>query len=202
MARYVERDVRSDDPDLSPKANRLLTEELREVIGADRVEVPDEREPERAQETPGALLAANRPLLIVTFLAAVVVGGVVALATGSWWALLVAVGLHALGTMVVGAGAIRMTTEVEHVSPSRAPQLEAEGVADPDEKLTELVEEYAGARPRGDREVLAPGFNDREAGADEAPQDATAEQASAITPTGGEGSRPGGGRSAVELLPW
>jgi Flp pilus assembly protein TadB len=202
MAEFVEREVKSDDPDLSPKANCILTEELREVVGTDRVELPAEREPTDAAPTPGALLAANRALIIVTFLAAVVLGGIVGLTTGSWWALIVAVCLHALGTMFVAVGAIRMTTEVEHVSPNRAPLLEAEGVADPDEKLTELVQDYASARPRGEREVLAPGFNERTADADASPQDATAEQASAVTPTGGEGSQPGGGRSAVELPPW
>jgi hypothetical protein len=34
------REVRSDDPSLSPEANRLPTEELREVVGTDRVRVP------------------------------------------------------------------------------------------------------------------------------------------------------------------
>ncbi|HEY4279659.1 MAG TPA: hypothetical protein VGM91_15650 [Conexibacter sp.] len=34
------RPVRSEDPTLSPEANRLLTEELREVVGSDEVELP------------------------------------------------------------------------------------------------------------------------------------------------------------------
>jgi hypothetical protein len=38
--RFVSRDVRADNPNLSPEANRLLTDELREAVGADRVEVP------------------------------------------------------------------------------------------------------------------------------------------------------------------
>ncbi len=35
-----EREVRSDDPSLSPEANRLLTRELRAAVGADWVRVP------------------------------------------------------------------------------------------------------------------------------------------------------------------
>jgi hypothetical protein len=201
MPDYVEREVKSEDPDLSAEANRLLTEELCEAVGAERVEVPADATPGDGTPAPG-FLAANRPLILVTFIAAVVVGGIVSLVTGAWWALLIAVGLHALGTVIVGAGAIRLTTQVEHVSPARATRLEAEGVVDPDEKLTELVEEYAGAKPRGDREVLGAGFNERAADTQGQPAEATAEQASAVTPSGGEGSRPGGGRSAVELLPW
>ncbi len=34
------RFVRSEDPELTPEANRLLTEDLREVVGRDEVEGP------------------------------------------------------------------------------------------------------------------------------------------------------------------
>ena len=34
------REVVSDDPSLSPEANRVLTRELREAVGAERVRVP------------------------------------------------------------------------------------------------------------------------------------------------------------------
>jgi hypothetical protein len=37
------REVVSDDPSLSPEANRILTEEAREAVGADRVRVPRDK---------------------------------------------------------------------------------------------------------------------------------------------------------------
>jgi hypothetical protein len=82
----------------------------------------------------------------VTFLTMVVVGAVVSLATGSWWALIAALGVHALGTLLVAVGAIQLTTEVEHASPQVAARLEAEGVRDADKLLSELVEEFAGTQ--------------------------------------------------------
>jgi len=147
VQRFVQRDVRSEDPGLSPEANRLLTEELREILGADRVEVAADAPPPVTHPGATVLLAGNRPLLVVMFLAGVVVGAIVGLATGSWWALVVAVVLDACATAIVAFGAILLATEVEHVSPGRAVRLEREGVRDPDEKLTELLARYAGARP-------------------------------------------------------
>ena len=74
------------------------------------------------------------------------IGAIVGLATGSAWALVVALVLDACATAIIAFGAILLATEVEHVSPARAFRLEREGVRDPDEKLTELVQQYAGAR--------------------------------------------------------
>src|SRR3978361_1792330 len=90
------RFVRSEDPELTPEANRLLTEELKEVVGRDEVEVPRDT-PRRAQESHAtrsplmATLITNRPLIIVSLLAAVVVGGIVSIATGFYVAVLLAV---------------------------------------------------------------------------------------------------------------
>jgi hypothetical protein len=141
------RPVRSDDPSLSPAANRLLTQELREAIGRDEVVVPagghDPGRDEHAGDSTGAAtVASNRPLIIVTFIGALVVGGIIALVTGQYWAVLVAAALHAIGTLIVAGGALHLTTETEHVSPTVAARLEEEGVADPDRVLSELVEDY------------------------------------------------------------
>src|SRR3954464_934231 len=109
--RTERRFVRSEDPSLTPEANRLLTEEVQEVIGAEEVEVPAGT-PDRAAQrhadhsTFTATLASNRPLLIVTFLAALVVGGIISLATGWYVAVLLAVGVHALCAMLVIFGAV------------------------------------------------------------------------------------------------
>lgn len=109
-------------------------------------------------------LAANATVLLFTFLALVVVGVIVSLATGSWWALVDAVGVHALGTLIAAASAIGLTTEVEHVDPGTAARLEDEGVVDSDRLMTELVEDFAGeTRARGATEVVSTGHNENAA---------------------------------------
>jgi hypothetical protein len=147
-ARRERREVRAADPSLSPAANRVLTEELREVVGGETVEVPADRphaDRERHGARPGLLvgLRANRLVLGITFLAALVVGAVVSLATGSWWFLLLALAVHALTTLVVVGLILSMTTQTEHLSPSAAARLEDEGVGDPDAVFSDLVEEFA-----------------------------------------------------------
>jgi hypothetical protein len=201
------RFVRSEDPELTPEANRLLTGELRAVVGRDEVEVPRDT-PRRAEEAHAtrspfvATLVSNRPLIIVTLLAAVVVGGIVALTTGWYVAVLMAVGLHALATLLVTAGAIQLTTQVEHVGPETAARLEQEGVADPDRVLTQLVEEFAGATEAGGvPEVLASGSNERTVAAEDDPARSMLEQRTALTPQSRPGPSAGAG-SAIALLPW
>lgn len=201
------RFVRSEDPQLTPEANRLLTEELREVVGRDEVEVPRDT-PHRAQEAHAThsplagTLVSNRPLIIVTLLAAVVVGGIISLATGYYVAVLLAVGLHALATLLVAAGAIQLTTQVEHVAPETAARLEQEGVADPDRVLTELAEEFAGATEAGGvPEVIGSGHNEQTTTAQDNPARNMLEQRTAMTPQSGTGQAAGEG-SAIALLPW
>jgi hypothetical protein len=114
----VEREVRADDPDLTSEANELLTAELKEAFGAERVRVPAEREealrrvPAAGHSTLGATLAANRLLVAITFATLVIV----ALATGSWWAAIAAAGIHAIGTLAVALITFRATTQVEHAA--------------------------------------------------------------------------------------
>lgn len=144
-----ERFVRSADPSLSPEANRLLTEELREAVGRDRARVPADA-PHREEAAHGrfppalANLVSGRQLVLVTLLVALVVGAIATLVTGSWWGLIAALAVHAVGTLLAAAGALQLARQQEHVSPNLAAKLEEEGVADPDAKLTELVEEYGG----------------------------------------------------------
>jgi hypothetical protein len=201
------RTVHSEDPSLSPEANRLLTEELRQAVGRDTVEVPVGT-PRRTTERHGrrspvvATLATHRQLIVVTLLAALVIGAIVAFVTGAWWAVVVALGLHALGTMLTATAAVQLTTEVEHVAPETAARLEEEGVVDPDRLLTDLVEDFAGAEhAHGTPEVISSANNTRSVHAGDDPARATVEQRTAMTPQ----SEPGpaaGERSAVEALPW
>ncbi len=182
------REVRSADPSLSPEANRILTEELRQVLGSDVVEVPTGR-PHVERELHGGRsglvvgLASNRVTLGIAFFVAAVVGAVISLATGSWWFLPLALGVHAIGTFVVAIGALQLTTEIEHLPPSVAARLEEEGVADPDAVFSALVEAFA-PPGRGARD-------ERPTPTHEDAARATAEQRSAVTPSHDE-SKPVG----------
>jgi hypothetical protein len=66
---FERREVKVEDPSLSGSANKALTKEVREVLGDDHVEVPEET-PHREREARGrrsagtATLANNRLLLI------------------------------------------------------------------------------------------------------------------------------------------
>jgi len=189
------RFVRSDDPNLSAEANAALTEELQQAIGAEQVvmpaDAPDPATAERSGESASkATVASMRPLFIVTLLAALTVGAVIALTTGSWWALVAAVGVHALGTMVVASGAIQLTTQIEHASPQTTARLEEEGVADPDRVLSDLVEEYTGeAESSPAAGVISAGDTGSQA---------PAAQRRAMTP----GVPASGEHSVVAALPW
>jgi acyl-CoA synthetase (AMP-forming)/AMP-acid ligase II len=189
------RFVRSEDPNLSAEANAALTEELQQAIGAEQVSMPADAPDPAAAERSGdssaaAMVASMRPLFIVTLLAALTVGAVIALSTGSWWALVVAVGVHAAGTMVVASGAIQLTTQIEHASPQTTARLEEEGVADPDRVLSDLVEEFTGeAESSPAAGVISAGDSGSRA---------PAAQRRAMTP----GVPASGDHSVVAALPW
>jgi hypothetical protein len=205
-SKTVRREVRSEDPSLSREANRLLTDELREVVGSEQVEVPAGT-PDRHDQPHGgrapllATLTANRILVAISFAALVTVGVILSLATGSWWALVVACGMHAVGTLLIASLAIHMTTEVEHVDPTTAARLEAEGVSDPDRVLSELAADYAGAQQaHGAVEVVSTGHNDNLADPDREPAQAALQQRTAMTPSA-RGSSPAGSGSVIGLMP-
>jgi hypothetical protein len=189
------RFVRSEDPKLSPEANAAMTDELQQAVGSQSIpmpaDAPDPATVERAGDSAAKATAVSmRPLFIVTLLVALTVGVIVALSTGSWWVLVGALGVHALGTMVVASGAIQLTTQIEHASPETTARLEEEGVADPDRVLSDLVEEYSGqaqSSPAGG--VVSAGDSGSQA---------PAAQRRAMTP-GVPGSGDG---SAIAALPW
>jgi hypothetical protein len=158
------RAVRSDDPSLSPEANRILSEELREVIGRDAVEVPAGRaHTERARHGGRASLLVsisdNRVMAGSFFMIAVVVGVALSLTTGSWWFLPLAFGVGFVATMAVALLIINVTSETEHLSPSASARLEDEGVEEPDRVFSDLVAEFAPAdgdrRDDGARDAVA-----------------------------------------------
>src|SRR4051812_350325 len=205
--RFVERDVRADDPQLSRAANEVLTRELQEAVGDDRVTVPAERADElgrlreRTRPTFAAVLGANRVLIAITFTVLLIVGVIVALATGSWWAVVAAAAVHALGALAIISMTLRLTTDVEHMTPAATARLEEEGVPDPDRALSDLVEQYSEERQaRGAAEVVSSGHNRVTTEPDDDPRQATVEQRTAITPAGSP-VEPSEHRSAPMILP-
>ena len=179
------REIRSQDPSLSPETNRRLTAELQDAVGHDAMEVPADREDHRrsrhgTHSTPVAAASSNRATILIAALVLLVVGAVVWITTGSWWVMAVAVvlDLGAVGLLV--ATTLSMTTAVEHPSPGLSARLEEEGVADRDALMTDLVDEFADED--GNRRTVTPQEDERKA---------TAQQRGAITPTN-DPSRPAG----------
>lgn len=199
------REVKSEDPSLSRAANKLLTEELREAVGADSVRVPrgsphHERDRHAGRSAFGAQVATNRILLAITFFVALVVGGIVSLAIGSWLFVVVACVVHAAGAFAVLTILATAARQTEHVDPSVAARLEEEGVADPDVALSELVAEYGGAQPAdGIAATVTTGANRQTADPDHEPAQAAAQQRTVQTPAGVP-TEPAGDGSAMDRV--
>lgn len=159
--RTEQRAVRSDDPSLSPEANRILTEELRQRIGSDTVEVPVDRphsERERHGGHPGLLVALedNRIAATMGLFAAIVFGAILALTTDAWWLLPLVVAVDVVGTVLVAGIMFRVTEETEHLPPDVVARLEDEGVGDPDRLFGDLVSEYGGNEPQREIRPVGP----------------------------------------------
>lgn len=202
-----EREVTVRDPTLSERANEQLTQEVREVVGRDRVTVPSDRpRPSRGERPPrrGALdLEGHSLMLLRTFAAALVVGAIISLVTGSWWFLPLAAGLHALGTMSVIALSVRMTMVRERPAPTTVAMLDEEGVRNPEEHFSSIVEEFTERRdpqPHGD--TVIPDRAERTVEADVDPALAAQQQVAAMTPTGGVSAAAGGGGLPDALIWW
>lgn len=138
------REVRVDDPALSPETNARLTEELREAVGATSVAVPRDR-PRATRGEPmsdRSVITMRRIMYAMSLGIALVIGTVVALTTGSWWWLPLAAAVHAAGTVVVATVAVRITRGIEHPSPTLAAAMNEEGVVSADHRFSEMVEEF------------------------------------------------------------
>ena len=201
-----QRRVRVTDPSLDTHTSQMLTDEVRDVLGADRVRVPKDRPHPSRGERPGSrslggYLASRRLTVLMTFAVALTIGAIISLATGSWWLLPLAVAAHALGTMTVLIRAMGLTTVSEHPSPTLAAMLDEEGVRNVDEHFSGLVEEFSPARHGDVSDVISPGANRRTATTAEDPSTAAAEQSSAMTPTA-ETSEPAGEQGAPARMIW
>jgi hypothetical protein len=202
--RTEEREVRAADPEFSNELNESLTQELRDVVGAERVRVPADRPHVEEGDRPHprsavAYLNMHRLQVVRALFIALTFGAVISLITNDWWFLVLAVGLHALGTMAVTMTVIRMTTITERPSPELAAALSDAGVNSPDEYFSRLVDEFRPASGGGAGEVISAGHNERTASTGDDAMAAAAEESSAMTPTA-EPSRPAGQGGAPDIL--
>jgi len=78
------REVRAADPELSETDNQRLTEEVREVVGTDHLQVPEDLpHPSQGEHPPVsgllAFLPTSRIILVITFLVLLTIGAIVIL---------------------------------------------------------------------------------------------------------------------------
>lgn len=127
------------------EARDMLRGELREVVGTEAAERAERRGAldeaiEGRPKTIEGVLSESRELIAISFFVAIVVGAVIALISGAWWIIFVALALHAIGTVVVVGTALTLATRGESPDPRTAAALEARGVSDPDAALDHAVE--------------------------------------------------------------
>jgi hypothetical protein len=128
------------------EARDMLRDELREVVGDEGVEraerkgALDDAIDGRSPKTVAGVLNEARGIIAITFFVALIVGALIGLITGAWWFIVVALVLHAIGTLVVVGTAFSLATRGESPDPRTAAALEARGVRDPDAALDQAVE--------------------------------------------------------------
>ncbi len=161
------------------EARDMLRDELREAVGeqaaerAERKGALDEAIDADRPRTILGVVSESQALIAITLLVALIVGAMIALITGSWWFLLVALALHAIGAVVVVATAFSLASEVEHADPRTAAALEARGVTDPDGALNHAVgaaaegsDDDEAARARDQQTEITPSSRSHPAGGD------------------------------------
>lgn len=145
---FTSRTVQSTDPSLSDEANRLLTGELRKVIGRDEVDVPVGRADHRSDrhavhsKLMSAAMQIRIELLLVGTIVAMTVLIAIALNTGSSWLTGIAFVLLFPIVAFIAWSVMRLFDQAEHLGPEIAAQLSAEGVGDPDRYFNELLHDF------------------------------------------------------------
>jgi len=173
------------------RARELLVDELKDAVGEEAVERADldvDRALGPRPRSVRAAIVSSRLLLIVVGGALLIVGVVASLATENWIWFGVAIAAHALISAVVVTTAFTLSTQVEKPGPTTVTALEAEGVADPEGAMNDLVEQVAD-QDEGSRIERAVTQEDDTTRPEEDPAAATAGQQSASTPAS-EPTRP------------
>lgn len=162
--------VEVHDPQLSDDANRALTEEVREAVEADEVELPVDRPREVGHDHPAgatffSTLWSLRIVVGLTAALFVVFGAIIGITEAEWWVLPVSL-------------------VVEKPANSTLAMLEEEGVQDAERLFNDHVQEFAGGG-RGSRtkKVLSAGDNERTVRPWQNERQAALEQQTAMTPS-------------------
>lgn len=138
------------------RARGELRDELREAVGPQAAERAERHGAldtaiDARPRTIAAALSQSRALIAITLFVALIAGAAIALVSGVWWIVFVALALHAVGTIVVVAATFSMTSQVESPDPRTAAALEEHGVRDPEGALNEAVR--VAAEETGDEEA-------------------------------------------------
>jgi hypothetical protein len=120
--------------------NREMRDEVEAAVGhpVDQASV-DRTMAGESGSSAGTFFSENKLLLAVTLAGALVVGGILSLALGSWIFVVVAVLIHAFASAIVLVMTMRMIEEGDKPDPRTVARLEEEGVADPERALNDAV---------------------------------------------------------------
>jgi hypothetical protein len=155
-----------------------------------------------AEPRDDTVLGTNRLLITLTLLPLLVIGVIISLATDNWWAVVAACAVHAVGTFIVATVALRASMAVEHVAPETAARLQDEGIGDPDQVLTDLVDRNTAAEAgSGPAEVVTSGHNRVTARPDQDPGRAASDQRTAGTPSAARTGPSGAPTGTPMVLP-
>jgi membrane protein implicated in regulation of membrane protease activity len=75
------------------------------------------------------MTGSPRMLVLMTGATVLVVGGIAALATGSWWALVIPVVLHVIGTIIVVSGVFKRVDQGDKPDPVTEARLDDQRAA-------------------------------------------------------------------------
>ena len=122
-----------------PKAE--MRQELEDALGHD----VDRQTADRALGGPprsrfATVVSDNELLIGITLAGAIVFGVILSLFLDSWIFLIVAVLVHAIGTIFVTALAAWLATSGDKPDPRTVARLEEEGVTDPEQALNDAVQ--------------------------------------------------------------
>lgn len=170
----------AEDPDQDRRreaARNELRGELRDAVGpqaADRAERRGALDSAVDASRPRTIAGAfeqSRALILIAFFVALIAGAIVAVVSGIWWVVFVALALHAVGTVVIVATTLSLASQVESPDPRTAAALEEHGVRDPDAALNEAVrasadatEDEQAAEARAQQRAVTPSHESRPAG--------------------------------------
>jgi len=176
-----ERTVEVNLPTLSADANQRLTQALREVIGADRVQVPSDRprpsQGDRPKRGPLDRMTTVKAIVLGVLAVAACLALIILTWAGGHWvvtglAFLVLLAALALVTYSI----IALSSVPEYPDPGLVALLAEEGIHDPEVRFSEIVMEFT--PETGDDE-------ERPTDVQDDPARAIAEQQGALTASSG-----------------